>query len=353
MASSLGLALATLGTETSGSILSPCDVSNLACIKPTVGLTSRALVIPISERQDTVGPMARTMKDSAYLLGAIAGMDPNDNYTSAIPFRRIPDYVKACRKNALKGKRIGIPRNLLPTDDDNVLPILDAFEAAIQLISNAGATIVDNTNFPGYDELSSINETGIVLVADFITDLPNLYLSQLATNPTGVTDLPSVRNFTQRTPVEEFPDRDTQVWDLALDFVGFGNTDPRFWVAYQRILELAGPQGLTGALETYSLDALILPTSFSPIVPAILGTPVVTVPMGFYPANFSLVATERGDLNFIGPNLPFGLSFLGPAFSEELLVGLGYAFEQMTMVREMVMPIVLPTTELEDVVGMK
>lgn len=349
VASSLGLALATLGTETRGSILSPCDVNNLACVKPTVGLTSRDLVIPISEHQDTVGPMARTMKDAAYLLAAIAGPDPNDNYTSAIPFRQTPDYVGACKENALKGKRIGIPRNVLVEADD-VRPILDAFASAITLLQEAGAIIVDNTNFTGYDELTASLSPGIVLFADFITDLPKNYLSQLATNPTHIQDLEAVRNFTQRTPAEEYPTRNTALWDEALDTYGFNNTDPRFWAAYQENLYLAGPRGLTGALANHSLDAVVLPTSFSHFVPALLGNPVVTVPLGFYPANTTLVPGPRG-LNGVGPNLPFGLSFLGEKFSEELLIGLAYAFEQRTRVRGLVRPYLVPVTELVDVVG--
>ncbi|KAF7509023.1 hypothetical protein GJ744_008418 [Endocarpon pusillum] len=349
VASSVGLALASLGTETSGSILSPCDVNNLACVKPTVGLTSRDLVIPISEHQDTVGPMARTMKDAAYLLAAIAGQDPNDNYTSAIPFRETPDYVAACQEDALRGKRIGIPRNVLSRSDE-LIPMLEAFESAIALIREAGATIVDNTNFTGYEQLGNSMSPSIVLDADFITDLAR-YLSQLVANPTGVQDLEDVRNFTRRTPVEEYPDRDTDVWDEALDDLGFGNTDPRFWAAYQENLFLAGPLGLTGALANYSLDAVILPTSLAAFVPALIGNPVVTVPLGFYPPNSTVVPTDRG-LSGVGPNLPFGLSFLGAKFSEELLIGMGYAFEQRTMVRETVQPLVLPVTELVNVVGM-
>lgn len=98
--------------KTSGSILSPSDVNNLVGIKPTVGLTSRYLVIPISERQDTVGPMARTVKDAAYLLQAIAGADSHDNYTSAIPNNgTIPDYLAACDYSAFSGARIGVAWN--------------------------------------------------------------------------------------------------------------------------------------------------------------------------------------------------------------------------------------------------
>jgi amidase len=351
VASSLGLALASLGTETSGSILSPCDVNNLACVKPSVGLTSRALVVPISEHQDTVGPMARTIKDAAYLLAAIAGKDPNDNYTSAIPFDAIPDYVGACDFGALKGKRLGVPRNVIEVSNET-RPIVDAFNAAIKLMEAAGATVVDNTNFTGYLALATGNTSDIVLGADFYTDLYKEYLSKLTTNPTGVESVADIRNFTQRTPIEDYPDRDTAVWDAIVNETNnYGNTDPRFWAAYQLGLYLAGPLGLTGALKNYSLDALILPTTFAPFVPAVLGTPVVTVPLGAAPPNTPVVKNDRGDLNATGPNLPFGLSFLAEKFSEAKLIGLAYAYEQRTMVRTKVEPYIQPTTELADVVG--
>lgn len=93
--------------------MEPSSSKNLVGIKPTVGLTSRSLVIPISEHQDTVGPMVRTVKDAAYVLQAIAGKDPYDNYTSAIPRTPLPDYVAACKLSGLKGKRIGVPRDYL------------------------------------------------------------------------------------------------------------------------------------------------------------------------------------------------------------------------------------------------
>ncbi len=134
VSSSIGLALAALGTETSGSILSPSDVNNLVGIKPTVGLTSRYLVIPISQHQDTIGPMARSVKDAAYVLQAIAGPDEHDNYTSAIP-GPLPDYVAACDYSAFSGARIGVARNVLEiwgkyTDP----PVLKAFYEAVQQI---------------------------------------------------------------------------------------------------------------------------------------------------------------------------------------------------------------------------
>ena len=271
VASALGLALAALGTETSGSILSPSEVSNLVGIKPTVGLTSRALVIPISQRQDTVGPMARTVKDAAYLLQAIAGKDPNDNYTSAIPFDILPDYVGACNFSSLRGKRFGIPRNII-YDEPGDEPVLAAFEAAIQTIRRAGGIIIDNTNITAYalDQYFNGNASTIVLDADFISDLPGEYLSKLTYNPENVNDVADVRNFTQNFAQEDYPDRDTAVWDQSLE-LGYGNTDPRFWAAYQINLQTAGPQGILGLLTNYSLDALVIPTDFSPGLPALVG----------------------------------------------------------------------------------
>ena len=353
VSSAIGLAFAALGSETSGSILSPSEVSNLVGIKPTVGLTSRSLVIPISQRQDTVGPMARTVKDAAYVLQAIAGKDPLDNYTLAQPFDSPPDYVAACNFSSLRGKRIGIPRNLIDPTQEPDTTVVDTFNTAVKLIARAGATIVDNTNITA-NALAIYNNGStetIVLDADFVSDLPGEYLSKLSYNPTGVMDLEDVRNFTQHFAQEDYPDRDTGVWDESLA-MGYGNTDPRFWAAYQTNLEIAGPEGILGLLANFSLDALILPTNFSPGLPALAGLPVVTVPLGFYPASTPVMRNKRGTLVETGPNVPFGLSFLGAAWSEADLIGFAYAYEQRTMTRNKVQPYIIPITELVDVVGM-
>ena len=354
VSSSIGLAFATLGTETSGSILSPGQVNNIVGIKPTVGLTSRTLVIPISERQDTVGPMARTVKDAAYVLQAIAGKDPQDNYTLAQPFEAPPDYVAACNFSAFRGAHIGIPRNLIDGSQEPDNTVLDAFELAIAIIKKAGATIIDNTNITTFalEEYNTGNSSTIVLEADFVTNLPENYLSKLTSNPQNVQDLADIRNFTQTFAPEEYPDRDTAVFDeaLALDF---SNTSPEFWSAYQTNLEIAGPQGITGLLANYSLDALVLPTDFSAGLPALIGTPVITVPLGFYPPDTPVDRNRRGDLVVTGPNIPFGISFLGAKWSEAALIGFAYAFEQRTKVREKVKPYLVPRKELGDVIGKK
>lgn len=359
VASSLGLAFASLGSETDGSIISPSEINNVVGIKPSVGLTSRDLVIPISQHQDTVGPIARTVKDAAYVLNAIAGYSPYDNYTSAIPFPNytIPDYVAACNFSALRGKRIGIPRNVFDSPYIRQTPygaIIDSFDNyALPVLRAAGAIIIDNTTWPGYEIETALNRTSVVLEADFVSDLPQ-YLNQLTYNPQNVHNLQDVRNFTQSFPLEDYPDRDTAVWDQALDyFGGLNNTTPEFWSNYTLGLELAGPQGLTGSLHNYTLDALIMPTFFASHFPAILGTPVVTVPMGAYPAGTNVTQNARGNLNQTGPGIPFGLAFMAEKWSEQKLIGMAYAFEQRTQVRGKVGPLArnLPGTELADVVG--
>ncbi|GJD03367.1 amidase [Colletotrichum higginsianum] len=342
VASDLGLALAALGTER----------NNLVGIKPTVGLTSRHLVIPISEHQDTIGPMARTVKDAAYILHAIAGADPSDNYTSAIPNNgEIPDYPAACDMYALRGARIGIPRNAIEIFSDNTTGTeTDAFEKALDVFRSAGAVIVDNANFTAAEQLVTSNSETVVLNADFISNLAS-YLAELSFNPNNLTSLADVRRFTQSLKLEDYPDRNTGVWDDALDEQGFNNTDPRFWAAWQESTYLGGEGGLLGTLERHHLDAVVLPTSFSSSWAAIIGAPVVTVPLGFYPANATVIKNRRGNLVDTGPHVPFGISFLGAKFQEARLIGLAYAYEQRTLTRSKVQPYIVPSIEIGDFTG--
>jgi amidase len=348
VASSLGLAAVSLGTETDGSIVSPSQMNNLVGIKPTVGLTSRALVIPISEHQDTVGPMARTVRDAAYVLQAIAGPDKYDNYTLAEPFNgTLPDYVGACKLDALKGKRIGVPRNSI--EGSVRAPVLAAFNAALDVLREAGATVVENTNYTAYEEYLQSYAEGYVLDADFI---PNLaaYLAQLTYNPNNIHSLYDVRAFTQSFPAEEFPSRDTKGWNESLG-LNFTNTSPEFWAYYQEDLYLGGEGGLLGALSRNNLDAIVVPTAIASGQSAIIGAPLVTVPLGAFPQNQTVIPDSRGGLNATAPNIPFGISFAGPRWSEERLIGYAYAFEQRTMVREKIKPYLVPSTEIADVLG--
>lgn len=168
-----------------------------------------------------MGPIAKTVKDAAYVLQAIAGRDAGDNYTFAIP--SVPDYVAACNTSSLIGRRIGIPRNAIPENLKNG-PNLIAFEAAINTLKEAGAIIVDNTNYtlPPF----SFEDQDFILQADFAIDLPQ-YLSKLSTNPEKVYDVADVLNFTRRFKAEEYPDRNTLFWDQTLARGPKANNTPR------------------------------------------------------------------------------------------------------------------------------
>lgn len=350
VAADLGLALAAIGTETSGSILSPSELNNIVGIKPSVGLTSRYMVIPISERQDTVGPMARTVKDAARLLQVIAGTDPKDSYTLASPFRTsgLPDYEAACKLSGLQGKRIGIPHNVIYSSKNHIpAPIISAFEAAIPVLAAAGAIIVDNANFTAWETYLDSPVPKRVLCADFISNLAS-YLSNLETNPNNLHTLQDIRTFTQQSPPENYPSLNTSVWDDALE-AGINNTSPEFEPLYQQNLYFGGEGGVLGAIARHDLDAVILPTSVSPEIPALVGTPVITVPLGGMPDRTEVKYNSRGDLVDVAPGVPFGISFLGKMWSEEALIGKAYAFEQRTNARAKLRHYIEPSIELGSV----
>ena len=179
VAASLGLALGALATETSGSIVLPAEKSNIVGIKPTLGLTSRNMVIPISMRQDSVGPVAQTVKDAAILLTAIGGKDSNDNWTYVQPFDQVPDYVKACNYSAFKGARLGVPRNGIDCFLDNTTkPVMAAFEAALRLIRDSGAMVLDRADFAQFDVPAVSRNSSIVMGSDFVAGLSGSYFSE-------------------------------------------------------------------------------------------------------------------------------------------------------------------------------
>lgn len=259
------------------------------------------MVIPISERQDTIGPMTRTVKDAAIILQAIAGVDPYDNYTSAIPNNGIiPDYVSACQLSALSGSRIGISRNMMELRAVNTQ--ITAFEQAVSVLKAAGATIIDNIDFPSAAEFLDSGVKDLIIQADFPVNLAG-YLSQLTENPNNVTTLAEVREFTRSSHDEEFPGRDTALWDRILFEQAWDNTDPRFWDAYQRTLYYNGEGGLLGAIERHRLDAVIAPSDGTHTFAAGVGAPVITVPLGFSAPDATVVKNSR-DLVIAGPNLP-------------------------------------------------
>ena len=328
--------------------MSPSHYNNIVGIKPTVGLTSRYLVVPISEHQDTVGPMARTVRDAAKLLQVIAGADPNDNYTSASPFKNgYPDYLAACKSSGLRGKRIGIARNVID-DILNSTQTLEEFESAISVMASAGATIVENTNFTAYGQLKA-RKFFVVAGADFISDFPQ-YLSKLEQNPQHIHNLEDLRNFARSFPEEDYPTHNTEVWDLVIQR-NISNTSPDFWPAYQENLYLGGEGGILGALERHSLDAIVLPTSLAPQIPALVGAPIINVPLGAASNDTPVQKDPFWDVVEDGPGFPFGISFLGARWSEETLIEIAYAFEQKTLVRDTLGRHIMPRIDLADVIA--
>ncbi|KAJ7487269.1 amidase signature enzyme [Mycena galericulata] len=353
IAASIGLSAVTLGTETDGSITCPSSNNNVVGIKPSVGWTSRAGVIPISQHQDTVGPITRSLTDAAIVLSAIAGKDPNDNYTLAQP-AVVPDFTQALDENALKGKRIGVPRRVFLNDTitGNDPSVNVAFEKALLAIKALGATVVDPADLPSADDAAAaVNNEGIVLDVDFKVQVNN-YFQSLLRNPSGVLSLTDLIKFNDgQTALEEpsgFEDQSGLIASEATD--GY---NAAYFDALAADHDLGSTSGIDFVLRELNLDALVLPApGFAPIPAAIVGYPIITVPMGFYPANVT-IGSVGPETIYPAPGVPFGLSFLGTAFSDFDLIGFGFAYEQKTQTRlaRKAFPAAIPKTQLQDIIG--
>ncbi|KAI0795623.1 amidase signature enzyme [Abortiporus biennis] len=352
VAASIGLAAITLGTETDGSITCPSSNNNLVGIKPTVGLTSRAGVVPISEHQDTVGPIVRSVADAAAVLSVIAGKDPNDNFTLAQP-ATVPDFTKALNANALRGKRIGVPRRVFLNDSiaGNDPFVNTVFEQALETIRGLGATVVDPADLPSADEIAVSNNETLVLDVDFKVQL-DAYYQALLSNPSGVRSLADLIKFNDDNPALEEPPRFEDQSELIESEAtsGFNST---YFQALAFDKDLGATRGIDAALKANKLDALILPApGFTTVPAAIAGYPIVTVPLGFYPENVT-IALAGPETVYPAPGVPFGLSFLGTAFSEFELIGFAFAYEQKTKTRlaRKAFAEAIPKTQLKDVIG--
>ncbi len=310
-----------VGTETDGSIVCPSAADSLVGIKPTVGLVSRAGVIPISHTQDTAGPMARTVADAAILLGALAGADDRDPATAAARGHIAADYTKFLDPAGLRGARIGVPREGLFGYSPEADRIVDD---AIAAMKDAGAVVVDPIALPHVDDYARDELT--VLLVEFKADLDR-YLADHPAAP--IRSLADAIAFNEAHAEREMP------WfgqELFLRAQAAGPlTDPAYLQARERGLRLAGPDGIDAALDAHRLDALLAPTGEPPSVidlvngdhnlggasgpAAVAGYPHVTVPAGY------------------AAGAPVGLSFFGRAWSEPTLIRLAYAFEQATLAR--------------------
>ncbi len=319
-----------IGTETNGSIVCPSTANGIVGIKPTVGLVSRAGIIPISHSQDTAGPMTRTVADAAALLSGLAGFDPRDEATAAAK-GHTSDYTSALDPGALRGARIGVARKMA-----GFLPSVDAlFEDAIAELGRQGAEIVDPADLPELDELPSYE----VLLYEFKADL-NVYLASLGPQA-PVKTLDELIAFNETHRDREMPYFGQDIFLKAQEKGPL--TMPEYREALETCRRRTRTDGLDAVFGTHRLDALIAPTGApawttdlvngdhfvggSSTPAAVSGYPNITVPMGFV------------------FGLPVGLSFMGLAWTEARLIGLTYAFEQATRHRRP--PQFLLTADLE------
>ncbi|KAF8994512.1 amidase signature enzyme [Cyathus striatus] len=352
VSASIGLAAVTLGTETDGSITCPASHNNVVGIKPTVGLTSRAGVVPISSHQDIIGPMTRSLTDAAIVLSIIAGKDANDNYTLAQP-TPVPDYTKALNPHGLKGARIGVPRKVFLNDSvtGNDPAVNVAFEQALDVMRELGATIVDPADIESAEELIVSNKHTLVLMVDFKIEIAK-YLKSLVHNPSGAQSLADLIKFNNEHAELEMPENYTDQSTFTNAEATKGQDDAYFQaLAYNH--ECGSTRGIDATLKEFELDALVLPAlGHTTHLAAIVGYPIITVPLGFYPENTTIGTSEPVTV-YPAPGVPFGLSFLGTAFSEFDLIGYAYAYEQKTKTRlaRRAYSDAIPKTQLVDVIG--
>ena len=346
-AAAANLAAATIGTETDGSIVCPSTANGLVGIKPTVGLVSRSGIIPISHTQDTAGPMARTVADAAAVLTAIAGFSraqSSENYPHlpTRPSSLAPlDYTTFLDKAALKNARIGVARKNM-----GFHPRVDAhFETAIDVLRQAGATIVDPANLPETD----INEAEFtVLLYEFKHTL-NAYLAQLPPGDWPRT-LAELIKFNEKHAKLEMPYFGQEIFHMAEEKGGLD--DKAYKEALAKNIRFTREEGIDAIVKKEKLDALIAPTG----APAWRTDPILG---DHYTGGYSSASAVSGYPHITVPmgmvfGLPVGLSFFSTAWTEPKLISLAYAFEQATQARQS--PTFLATADLsvsEDVTTAK
>jgi amidase len=356
----------SFGTETDGSIVCPANASGVVGIKPTVGLTSRAGIVPISHTQDTFGPHGRTVADAAVALGVVQSrtFDGRDPATGGVPLgwqnrfsrpKNIPtDYTQFLDPHGLQGARIGVTRAGLNGFDPFVPTpplVLAQFEAALNKMTLAGATLVD-LDAAGFVFPPANGET-LVLLFDFRNDVKAYFATRVGVPMAGKT-LTDARAFNNAHANEEMPFFNQDLWDLA-DSLAPGPDDPQpvfGGLTYNqalRIDKLSGVNGIDKALSTFNLDAIVSATDnpawATDLVYGdhfIYGTSSLAAPEG-YP----IVQVPAGMVF----GVPMGISFFGTAFSEPKLIKLASGFEAVTQVRAHNVPTFSPTVPFTHIAG--
>jgi amidase len=311
-----------IGTETDGSIVCPSNNCGLVGLKPTLGLVSRAGIIPIAHSQDTAGPMCRTVKDAAYVLGAIAGADPRDAETANAKDRLQADYTRFLDPAGLKGARIGVYRKTFGFHSS----VDKLMEDALAELKRQGAVLVDPADVPHVGEYDD-TETEVLLY-ELKTDL-NAYLATLGPNA-RVKTLADIIKFNDDNKDREMPYFGQELFLRAQEKGPL--TDQTYLDALAKNRRLSRTEGLDAILDEHKLDAIVAPTGGpawatdcvvgdhfgggSSTPSAVAGYPNITVPCG----------------ELFG--LPVGISFMGRAWSEPVLLRLAYAYEQATKHRK-------------------
>ncbi|HEX7114689.1 MAG TPA: amidase [Steroidobacter sp.] len=316
-AAAVAAALTTvaLGTETDGSVVCPSGQCGVVGIKPTVGLTSRAGVVPISSTQDTVGVHGRTVADAATVLGALTGADPRDPKTASSLGNLFTDYLQFVDPNGLEGARIGVARQFTgaTTETDTV------FEEAVQIMRDAGAVVIDPVELPSFDEFNADQSEIIVLIFEFKRDL-NAYLATRTGVP--VSTLADIIQFNLDHADEELRFFGQELMELSEAEI-FSETE--YQEALIRGPMLAAQQGIDAALAAHNLDALVAPTN-SPAWPTDLinGDAFLFGSSGFAAVpGYPLVTVTAGYVF----DLPVGITFMASAWSEPTLIKLASGFE--------------------------
>ncbi|NEW04952.1 amidase [Paenibacillus sp. SYP-B3998] len=307
------LGAAAIGTETSGSIISPASQNSLVGIKPTVGLISRSGIIPIAHSQDSAGPIARTVTDAAIVLGALTGKDARDVDTLSSLNRSYRDYAQFLDVDYLQQARIGIPRFYYEDLDEDRLAIV---EAAIVVLKNKGTTIIDPVELPCQSTVWDWH----VLKYEFKKDL-NDYLVRLPAN-IQVHSLQDVIAFNERNTEKALK----YGQDILIDSDKTSGTltEQEYLDSKSKNAEMSRRQGIDFALEKHRLDALLfLGNEGGSDLAARAGYPLITVPGGY--AVNGVIAP--GGYQTKGPQ---GITFVGTAYSEPTLIKIAYGFEQAT-----------------------
>ncbi|ADU28694.1 amidase family protein [Evansella cellulosilytica] len=299
-----GFATVAIGTETSGSILSPASQNSLVGIKPTVGLISRNGIIPISHTQDTAGPMTKTVEDAVLLLNGIVGVDENDPITKTNHKLQNIDFTTFLRSDGLKGAKIGIAREVyfdyLSEDKAKVI------NGAIEKIKTLGADVVDIT-IPSTKSKWNID----VLKYEFKVGI-NTYLKEFTTcaKISSLTDIISF-NENNRDVMLKYG----QKMLLESNATSGTLTEKEYITSLEHDQYHAKDNGIDAALK--EVDAIVFPNNFGASIPAKAGYPSITIPAGF---------TDEGE--------PVGITFTSAAFSEGILLSFAYAYEQATKERK-------------------